>query len=253
MKVLGAIQYTPAKVDKGYTDRILRIDLTSLNDQWLSLTRDDVAALLAGDIIVSDESDWEGGDPKSAYASEVLDELRVMISQGDAFFPSRRMTNEIIDDMKGTIQRAYGGLPNSGFVIRADGVVEAKVVWARGNTLDKATLALRPPAWYTAPAKRKKLLEKVFAAGDRLRGAESAEERLRAAEELATFDDPALLPCLGAGLHDADGKVREAAWFSPSSVSFPWLLPSSLRVYFRFSTTADGLLMVIFTRPRSCA
>jgi aldehyde:ferredoxin oxidoreductase len=30
MKVLGAIEYSLAKVDKGYTDRILRIDLTSL-------------------------------------------------------------------------------------------------------------------------------------------------------------------------------------------------------------------------------
>src|ERR1039458_1285415 len=44
----------------------------------------------------------------------------------------------------------------------------------------------------------------------------------------------------------------EAEWFSHSRVSLPVVPPRSERVYFRFSTSASGLLMVIFTRPKSC-
>src|SRR5271157_302683 len=44
----------------------------------------------------------------------------------------------------------------------------------------------------------------------------------------------------------------DAVWFSHSRVSLPVVPPRGSSVYFRFSTGPSGLLMVIFTRPRSC-
>jgi len=43
----------------------------------------------------------------------------------------------IIDDMKSSIQRAYGGLPNSAYIIGSNGKVFYKEAWADASNLDK--------------------------------------------------------------------------------------------------------------------
>ncbi|MHC4597382.1 MAG: HEAT repeat domain-containing protein [Planctomycetota bacterium] len=118
----------------------------------------------------------------------------------------------IIDDMKCTIQKAYGGLPNSGFVIRSDGVVAFKQHWANGKHLEREVKKLHPPSFYLASKKDQKILLKIFEAGVRLTRSRETAGRLEAAEELAGFTFPALLPRLGAGLHDRDPGVRTKVW-----------------------------------------
>jgi len=43
----------------------------------------------------------------------------------------------LIDDMRGAIQRAYGGLPNSAYVITREGKVYYKEAWADAKNLDE--------------------------------------------------------------------------------------------------------------------
>lgn len=43
----------------------------------------------------------------------------------------------IIDDMKSTIQRAYGGLPNCAYIITSEGKVFYKEAWADASNLDR--------------------------------------------------------------------------------------------------------------------
>ncbi|MHC5038994.1 MAG: hypothetical protein ACYTHM_16925 [Planctomycetota bacterium] len=118
----------------------------------------------------------------------------------------------IIDDMKGTIQRAYGGLPNSGFVIRSDGIVAYKEPWAKGGTLEPEILKLHPPGYYLASKKEKAELLKLYEAAVPLRRARDVEKRLAAADALRKFTLPAVLPRLAMGLGDSEKRVRERVW-----------------------------------------
>lgn len=43
----------------------------------------------------------------------------------------------LVDDMRGAIQRAYGGLPNSAYVLTREGKVYYKEAWANASSLDE--------------------------------------------------------------------------------------------------------------------
>lgn len=118
----------------------------------------------------------------------------------------------IIDDMRGSVQKAYGGLPNSGFVIRSDGVVAFKEPWAKAADLEGAVAALHPPAFYRAGEEERAVLLKVYEAALRLARSRETEGRLAAADALAALAHPAVLPRLAAGLRDAEPAVREKTW-----------------------------------------
>lgn len=117
----------------------------------------------------------------------------------------------VIDGMGGDIQNAYGGLPNSGFLIRSDGVVAGKQAWADASALLAEVEKLKPPSWYTAGEEEKAVLLDVYEASIKARKSRSAEARLSAIAALAGLKHQAVLPRIGACLDDQDAAVRNAA------------------------------------------
>lgn len=60
-------------------------------------------------------------------------------------------THITIDDMKSTTQRAWGGLPNMGFVIGTDGKIQLADVWANPKNFEKLLKEMEPvedAEWY---------------------------------------------------------------------------------------------------------
>jgi hypothetical protein len=118
----------------------------------------------------------------------------------------------IIDDMKGSIQRSYGGLPNSGFVIRSDGVVAYKEAWADAGNLMSEVRKLYPPAYYVATPEERKTLRNIYEKAMLLRRARKTASRIRAAEDLSRIRHPAVLARLAEGLKDRESSVRILCW-----------------------------------------
>jgi hypothetical protein len=118
----------------------------------------------------------------------------------------------IVDEMDGRIQRAYGGLPNSAFLVRSDGVVAYKEAWADAGRLEAEISKLQPPAFYLASPEARKALLRVYEDALRLQRAKTPEARTAAAEALAAARVPAALPRLGRGLLDPDAGVRCRSW-----------------------------------------
>ena len=72
----------------------------------------------------------------------------------------------------------------------------------------------------------------------------------RAADQLQTCRPAVIAAQLGA--YSMHGKRHRCGVILPCQRELAVVPPRSVIVYFRFSTMAGGLLIVIFTRPRSC-